>query len=232
MKNLKSLLLIAALGAGAASAQTVTAQSINVNPAPALPQGTRLALELGYGGGLGGGLFLVVPGAFGDFGIRTGVEYYNLNDPFNDNNLLISAYKAVLDGDREAGRSVIISADALARLTQDDLRLYAFAGPRYHMWSGTITGNIANVTQSRTFSANQFGLGAGLMAEYPIADNLAISGSAGMDYYFRAPVSGRYSDGTTVTFTPGGTQADRDVYGAFNNPQTLFKLRAGVTYRF
>lgn len=236
-KNLKAATVAAALLTGGALAQTTTVtpvtQTTTVTVTPTgLPLGTRVALEAGFAGGFGGGLFLHIPGAFGDFGVRLGGEFYNLRDPLNDNNLLISAYRALIDDDRESGRSVIVSADGVVRLTEDQLRLYAFAGPRYHLWSATITGRNDNVVESRTFSANQFGLGGGIMAEFPLDANLALSGSAGVDYYFRGPVTGRYSDGTAVTFNPGGSQAERDVYTAFNNPQTLFKLRAGVTYRF
>lgn len=123
--------------------------------------------------------------------------------------------------------------DFLHRLKLLGLReAFAFAGVRYSMF----TGNFKYVGGNEDFnvSSNQWGVGVGVKASFPISAKVGITFLGGFDYFFNAALSGH-----DTSYSPGGETVNgkhnytfKDADAAINQPKLQPCLMLGFTYFF
>jgi|GEM_PF-567101 len=229
MRNL--LLSFGLLAAGSAGAQNAT---VSV----AAPHTFEFGISGGYFNGLSGELAFTMRNlGMTNLGLRTTVAYTNI-DGFKDNavvatdpdtNAPITAGQlfSALGFPNESNSNVTIGLDGLFHLSYDastGLGFNGYVGGRYNLFSTTRSG----AGGSTTFSSNQFGIGAGLIASYPIAPNVYLTGDVGLDYYLPAPIRQCSSDGTCQTFNANDAQTRAYI----NTPSTVVKARVGLGVRF
>jgi hypothetical protein len=180
------------------------------------------------------------------FGARVGFGF-SFTDAFEDDNAFygasgaapdssftrISDYKDSLNFDTsESGRNFTVSLDGTFDLSEvfsmDSLPFTAsvYAGPRLNFFSGSleVDDSIASVT------SNQFGLGFGSLAFYPLSDNLSLVGDVGVDIYFDSTFN-LADDFGDLGVEPGDTAYD-DYDGLINQPSLAVNVKVGVVYSF
>jgi hypothetical protein len=107
-----------------------------------------------------------------------------------------------------------------------------FAGPRYSLF----TGDFVYVGGNEDFevTTNQWGLGVGAKASFPMSKKVNFTVEAGFDYYFSSTLYGHdtsYSpDGVTVNGNHDYTYQDADT--AINQPKFLPSVMLGITVGF
>ncbi|WP_027459720.1 hypothetical protein [Deinococcus murrayi] len=229
MKHFLALTAAAALATAGAQTTTTTVTAIPATPISTGLSGVELGLTGGYAGGLSGEVFVHAPNVAGPFGVKVGVAFAN-SDRLNDNAALVGEGNAALTlgdlknifGATETGSATVFSLDGTYALGQvaPGVNSLVYAGARYGLFQGAI--NYEN--ERTTYSSNNFGIGAGLMASYAIGNNLSIVGDLGIDQFFGGAVSVRQSSGTPTD--PGAAQ------GVYRQPGTVFKARIGLKTGF
>ena len=132
---------------------------------------------------------------------------------------------------REESHNLLFGADLVyqAPLPEDQRgALSAFIGPRFNVFSTSLSGSESSVM----FSSNQFGLGGGLTGTLPLSEHWSLTADAGVERYFKSSITGRSTpEGDHIVYRPGTSEyqfVDRFV----RQPEWLFKLMVGVAYRF
>lgn len=109
---------------------------------------------------------------------------------------------------------------------------FIYFGPRY----GTFTGNFKFVGGNEDFdiTSNQWGLGLGMEAYFPMSYKFDFIIGGGVDYYFSSTLSGH-----DTSYSPDGEDVNpREDYTydnaneAINQPELEFRLMIGVGYKF
>ncbi|MFC4452822.1 hypothetical protein [Deinococcus sonorensis] len=193
-----------------------------------------LGLSAGYQGGLSGGVSVHARNVIGAFGLRIGADITKVNDALNDSAAFGPTgtwgdYKNSANA-TESGRSTTIGVDATYELGDiaPGISTYAYAGPRYNMYSATADFGSSGKT---TYTTNQLGLGAGAVAGYAIGNGLTLTGDLGVDYYFPSSINSNDGAGNTDTFARGEAgYAEADAL--VNQPRTVLKAKLGIAYRF
>lgn len=204
---------------------TAGAQSLN---------GVEFGLTGGWANGLSGEIFVHAPNVAGPVGVKAGVSYTRASDAINDSSDLgvgpFSSYKAA--GATEYGSHTTASLDATYGMGElsPGVDATVYGGARYGMFRSTedygASGNI-------TYSANAFGIGAGVMVSYALTGGLSLVGDLGVDQYFKSNINATTTSPSGTTST---TIARNDaLYGGpngidnrFVRPGTVFKVRVGV----
>lgn len=219
------------------------AQSVTFGVEPVAPFSTDVGIAGGFYGG--GSVEASVTGrnlGGSSFGLRgtvalTGVRGFNQDAVVatsGGSNVTAGQLFGAVLGDTtgnpaQSTRNVTVGLDALIRLGYDEasgLGANVYVGPRYNMFSNTISGPLGSLTNT----TNQFGIGAGVLASLPISGNIYLTGDLGVDRFFDAPIVQTSSGGST-TFNPG-TEDYRTTDSYVNQPQTVLKARVGVAVRF
>jgi hypothetical protein len=221
------------------------AQSVSVSVAP--PASLDLGISAGYAGGLSGALSLTARNLGGtNIGLRGSVSYTNLPDSLNDNESLVlglpaggltsvGGQKAAFEG-REAGRNLTLGLDGLFHLgynADSGLGANVYGGVRYNLFQGSLTTQSTSGSNTIFVNTNQLGVGGGVVAFYPLAGNLFLTGDLGVDHFFNAPItiSNPSSNAGSQTAAPGSAnyaQAD----SLANQPKTVLKAKVGLSVRF
>ncbi|KEF34384.1 hypothetical protein RDMS_06980 [Deinococcus sp. RL] len=227
MKHFLALTAAAALATAGAQTTTTTVTAVPATPISTGLGGVELGLTGGYAGGLSGEVFLHAPNVAGPFGVKAGVAF-GRSDRLDDNYSFggvgtLGDFKRDF-GLTETGSATVFSLDGTYALGQvaPGLNSLVYAGGRYGLFQGVLTS--PDVGESTTYSSNNFGIGAGLMASYAIGNNLSIVGDLGIDQFFGGAVSVRQSSGTPTD--PGAAQ------GVYRQPGTVFKARIGLKTGF
>ncbi|MPY66082.1 hypothetical protein F8S09_05140 [Deinococcus sp. SDU3-2] len=230
MKQLLALTAAAALATAGAQTTTTTVNAIPATPISTGLSGVELGLTGGYAGGLSGEVFLHVPNVAGPFGVKAGVSFSRL-DLLDDNAALVTLgeddaitlgeFKDIFDA-TESGSATIFSLDGTYALGQvaPGVNSLVYAGGRY----GLFRGALSYEGESTTYSSNNFGIGAGVMASYAIGSNLSLVGDLGIDQFFGSAVNVRQSSGAD---TDAGAAE-----GIYRQPGTVFKARIGIKTGF
>jgi len=133
----------------------------------------------------------------------------------------------------KSGRMWDVRLDFLYRLKTFGLReAFAYAGVRYSMF----TGNFKYVGGNEDFNvtSNQWGVGVGAKASFPISGRVGITFLGGFDYFFDAVLSGH-----DTSYSPGGETVNgnhnytfKDADAAISQPKLQPCLMLGFTYFF
>jgi hypothetical protein len=106
---------------------------------------------------------------------------------------------------------------------------FAYAGPRYSIF----TGDFKYVGGNEDFevTSNQWGLGAGAKASFPMSRIVSLTVSAGLDYFFAGTLYGH-----DTSYSPGGETVNgkheytfSDADAAINQPKWQPSLLLGIT---
>jgi hypothetical protein len=204
-----------------------------VNISPSLGGDFSAGLLAGYNGGAG---------------VRASVMASNFAQGFPlalEGGLGISWRDA---GDPEAARKVFINdntngtpetsawdwdfrLDFLYKVNVLGLRdAHLFAGVRYSMFTADF--KFVGGNEDFEVTSNQWGIGLGAKATFPISHKIGLTMLAGFDNYFASTLEGHdtaYSpDGSTVNGREGYTYSDADA--AVNQPKFQPVLMIGITY--
>lgn len=224
MKKTLVLTIAAALATASAQTTTITATP-TVYTAPTLGN-IELGLLGGYENGLSGEGYLLARNLIGPVGVRVLGSYSYLTAPFNYNATFsgTTTYGQLNPGGTQRGSQTVIGLDATYNVGEvaPGFGLDVYAGPRYSMFSGT--NYDANNAAGSTVRASQFGIGAGVLAGYEVADNLNVVADLGGSYFF----NGTFTDQNGSV--PSTSYATYDAF--VNQPQATFKAKIGLSYRF
>jgi hypothetical protein len=224
MKKIAALTIAAALATASAQTTTITATP-TVYTAPTLGN-IELGLLAGYENGLSGEGYLLARNLLGPVGVRVTGSYSRLTNPFDYNAVFVgtTTYGQLNPGGSQSGSQTVFGIDATYNVGEvaPGFGVDVYAGPRYSMFSGTNFN--ASGAAGSTVNVSQFGIGAGILAGYEIADNLNLVADLGGSYYF----PGTFSDQNGAV--PSSSYATYD--GFVNQPQGSFKAKIGISYRF
>ncbi|MFC6590900.1 hypothetical protein ACFP81_01855 [Deinococcus lacus] len=216
--------------ASAASAQTYT-QTAGQGAVRTSASPIELGLMGGYADGLNGEAFVHVPNVAGAFGVKAGVSYGQRDAIAKPTGAIVDItagtnYKA-------EGSATVVSLDGTYGLGQvaRGTTATAYAGGRYGMFGGKETYTLAGADYSNDFSANAFGLGAGVQISGPVSSNMDLVGDLGVDHFFAGEVKRTAKMGNTVLEEDTYTDAADIKYNRFNAPGTNFKAKVGVKFR-
>ncbi|MFC4425629.1 hypothetical protein [Deinococcus navajonensis] len=208
---------------------TASAQTFSTQP-------FELGLTGGYAGGLSGEVFVHAPFISGPFGIKAGVSYARPTALFNENGsfgvITYGEAKRLVEASgeqvREAGSNVVIGVDGTYSLGElaPGLDASVYAGGRYGLFNRSVSFG----AETTTYTSNTFGIGAGVMASYPLSGNVSLVGDLGVDHFFDAAVTTSNADGT-YSVNPGEAGYS-DTRNLVNFPGTYFKARVGFKFMF
>lgn len=187
---------------------------VSIAGAQSMSAPVQLGLSAGYGSGLTGEASVRADRVAGDFGARATASYARVAANQNVN---------------EGGTDVVLGVDALYPLAMASadmpVDLSAYAGARYGIF--TRSDNSAGTT---VFDSKSFGIGAGVLADYMLTEQLGLNLDLGVNHFFPADIHGR--DATT-SGTVSPSDADyASVRSSLDLPSTAFKARIGVTFKF
>ncbi|MFC4636908.1 hypothetical protein [Deinococcus hohokamensis] len=196
----------------------------------------ELGLTGGYASGLSGEVFVHAPYVAGPFGVKAGVAFSRPSAPFNDN----ASFGGVTYGDlkrtvqasgtqvTETGSNVVVGVDGTYSLGElaPGLDASLYAGGRYGMFNRSVSFG----SDTTTYTINAFGIGAGVMASYPLSGNISLIGDLGVDHFFDAPVT--TSDSNSSSTVNPGESGYSDTRNLVNFPGTYFKARVGFKFMF
>jgi hypothetical protein len=189
---------------------------------------------VGYKGGLG----FRATGTVSDFArnfplaLEVGVGY-SIHEPGNAADARRIFINEATNGTPEKhGYAWDLRFDFLYRTTMLGIeRAYLFGGVRYSLF----TGNFEYVGGNENFdiTSNQFGLGAGVKALFPMGNRIDFVLTAGLDYYFPAALKGHDTayapDNDNVNPKENFTYSDADA--AVNQPKLQPVILLGVNIR-
>ncbi|PYE52886.1 hypothetical protein [Deinococcus yavapaiensis] len=225
------------------------AQSVTFGVSPVEPFTTDIGVAGGYYGG--GSVELSVTGrnlGGSSIGLRgtvalTGVQGFNQSAVVGSagganitaGQLIGGSLGDASGNPPQTSRNITVGLDALFRLGYDattGLGANVYVGPRYNLFTNTVSGPLGSLTST----SNQLGIGGGLLASVPVSGNVYLTGDLGVDRFFDAPIvqTGRDTNGATTgttTFNPG-TADYGTTNGYINQPETVFKARVGLAIRF
>jgi hypothetical protein len=192
-------------------------------------------LLVGYGGGTTGQL----QGAVSDFAegfplsARLALGFTSI-DPGNPELARRTFINDATNGTpEESGRVLDFRFDLVRPWRQDGGASWSlFGGPRLARYKGTF--DYVGGNEKFDVTGSHWGVGGGLEALFPMGPRAALTLAGGLDYYFRAPLSGHDTtyapDGENVNGRDGYSFADADE--AINQPRLEPRLMIGVTRRF
>lgn len=191
------------------------------------------ALLAGYTGGPGVRLLGSVDRFAQGFplAIEAGVGYTWLDPGSPEQARVVFINDATNGTPQEQGWAWDLRLDFLYRVQFFGLRdAYLFTGVRYSMFTGNF--NYIGGNEDFDVTSNQFGLGLGAKAVFPISARLGLMLSAGADYYFDATLEGHdtsYSpNGETVNGRRDYTYDTADE--AINQPRFQPVILIGLAY--
>lgn len=207
--------LVPALLAGVLMATPVAAQSRRAIPMPAPHSNLLVGVTLGYNSGQGIDATISPQHLFGQSPLRArfGVRYASVNA----GDAALARHVFINDNTngtpQQSGHTMGLKFDLLypVRLFAST-QTHAFAGFRYTRF----TGDYRYVGGNEDFEivSHHWGFGGGLETAYPVSRRVAMTLTAGLDYFLPSRLYGHdtaYSpDGTTENPKAGYTYADAD----------------------